>query len=216
MTATGWQSVDLLTRFNRLSGRPATDAVTPATKYGYLADAEQYVIGRIAAIKPSILYGVPTALTTADGGLTFTFGTDGNGYPLFPMGRATIYPSLNAIPGGAWVAGRDYLDEGATIRMPNAVPYTGTLYMYGITPTQQISADVQPMLQPPPIRMLDVLWAVKTFAEAGFRNTEMADRMELRFEREFGQAMLMLRKHFATGGGLGRLLYPFGVSGAAA
>lgn len=213
MAGTAWSSIDLLARFNRLAGRPDADAVTPATKYGYLADAEQYVITRIAGISAKTLYGAPFALTTSDGGLTFTFGTDGNGYDLFPMGRAKIYPSLQAIPGGEWVPGRDYLDEGIRIRMPNASPYTGTLYMYGVTPTQQIGPNVESVLYPPQIRMLDVIEAVKNFSESGpVRNAELADRMTLRFEQEFAQSMTLIRKHFASGGVLGRMLYPWGVA----
>lgn len=211
MAGTGWQSADLLSRFNLLAGRPTSDSITDATKYQYIADGEQYTIGRISSIAPKVLYGAPAALTTTDGGLTFSFGTDGNGYALFPMGRARIYPSLSAIPGYAWTPGVDYLDQGTTIRMPNNTPYTGTLYWYGITPTQQISASVQPVLMPPEIRMLDVLYAVKNFAESGVRNAELADRMALRYEVEFGTAMTMLRKHFSSGGGLGRLLMPWGV-----
>lgn len=214
MAGTGWQSSDLLARFNKLAGRPTVDAISDPDKYQYIADAEQYVINRIASIKPSVLYGAPAALTTADGGLTFTFGTDGNGYSLFPMGRARIFPSLSAIPGYAWNPGIDYLDEGVQIRMPNNTPYAGTLYWYGITPTQQISASVQPVLMPPSIRMLNVIEAVKNFAEsANVRNANLADRMTVRFEREFGNAMTLLRKHFASGGGLGRLLMPWGAPG---
>ncbi len=63
---------------------------------------------------------------TADGGYTFTFGTDGNGYALFPLGKANIYPSLNAVPNYPWVPGVDYLDEGTQIRMPNNIAYSGT------------------------------------------------------------------------------------------
>lgn len=213
MAGTGWQSSDLLTRFNLIAGRSSTgDAILDPTKYQYIADGEQYTITRIASIKPSILYGAPAALTTTDGGYTFTFGTDGNGYALFPMGRARIFPSLAAIPSAPWNPGTDYLDEGVQIRMPNNTPYTGTLYWYGLTPTQQISATVQPMLQPPEIRILDVIQAVKNFAEsAGVRNAVLADRMTVRYEREFGDAITMLRKHFKGGGGLGRLLMPWGV-----
>lgn len=213
MAGTGWQSSDLLARFNLLAGRPTSDSITDVTKYQYLADGEQYTLNRIAGISAKTLYGAPAQMTTADGGQTYTFGTDGNGYSLFPMGRAHIYASLNAIPGGAWVPGIDYLDEGTQIRMPNGTSYAGPLYWYGLTPTQQMSATVQPVLMPPSIRMLDVLKAVESFAQSAVRNENLADRMEKRYEREFGDAMTLLRKHFASGGGMGRLLYPWGTGG---
>lgn len=213
MAAAGWESTDLLARFKLLAGIPSTNATSDTTWYQYLADAQQAVVTRIASIAPKVLYGAPQALTTADGGLTYTFGTDGNGYPLFPMGRATIYPTLSSIPGGAWLPGIDYLDEGTTIRMPNNTPYTGTLFWYGLTPVQQLSATVPPVLSPPPLRMLIVLEGVKSYAESFVRNPALSDRMALRLETEFGQGMTMLRKHFANGGGFGRVLFPWGVPG---
>lgn len=214
MTGTAWNSADLLARFNDLSGRGAytADVVTPTTKYRYLADAQAYIVDRIAAINAKVLFGSPQQMSTADGGLTWTFGTDGNGYPLFPIGPAKVYPNLSAIPGAAWLPGIDYLDEGTQIRMVNNTPYTGTLYWYGVTPPAQMSDSVQPVLFPPPIRMLIVRKAVAEWAQTGnLRNASLADRQTVLFEKEFGEAMTLLRKHFAMGGGLGRMLYPWGV-----
>lgn len=215
MAGTGWTSNDLLARFNQLSGRGSitADSVTPEVKFQFLSDAEAYTIDRLAAIPACAksLFGAPAALTTSDGGYTFSFGTDGNGYALFPLGSAGIYPSLTSIPGGAWMPGIDYLDQGTTIRMPNNVPYTGTLYWYGVTPRQQMSATVQPVLNPPPIRMLIVRRAVATFAETGnIRNEALANRMAALYEKELGEAATLLRKHFKNGGAMGRLLFPYG------
>lgn len=219
MAGTGWTSADLLSRFNVLAGRPnttpTTDAIPDTTKYQYLADAEQFVFDRIASIAPKTLYSAPQSLTTADGGMTFTYGTDGNGYPLFPIGRTRIYPNLSAIPGGAWIPNIDYLDEGVQIRMPNQVPYGGSLYWYGVTPIGQMSDTVQPILNPPAARMLIAIDAVKNFAEsANVRNANLADRMETRFEREFAIQMTLLRKHVSSDGWYGRMLWPLGASGS--
>lgn len=209
MAASGWDSTDLLSRWNTYAGRPTTaDAMGNPTKYQFLADAQQYVIDRIASIKPSVLYGAPTALTTADGGYTFTFGVDGNGYALFPMGKAGIFPSLQAIPNAPWQPGVDYLDEGTQIRMPNGRQWSGTLYWYGITPAQQMSAAIQPVLNPPPIRALIVLKAVADYARSAGRNSDMALTYEAQFEREFGPWMTQLRRHFRGGGAMGPLLQP--------
>lgn len=216
MAGTGYTSADLLWWFNQLSGRGTNtaDAVTPASKYAFLAEGEAYTINRLCAIPAcaKALFGTPAALTSADGGYTFTFGTDGNGYSLFPLASAGIYPSLSAIPGGAWQPGIDYLDQGTSIRMPNNVPYTGTLYWYGVTPRQQMSDTVEPVLNPPTIRMLIVRRAVSIFAETGnIRNEALANREAALFEKEFGEACTLLRKHFKNGGAMGRLLYPWGV-----
>jgi hypothetical protein len=197
MAGTGWQSTDLLTRFNAFAGRPTTDAITDAQKYQRLADAQEAVITEIASVSPNQLYAAPTAMTTADGGYTFTFGTDGNGYALFPLGRTQIYPSLNAVPDYPWRPGVDYLDEGTTIRMPNNVAWTGTLYWRGITPPAAITASVQSVIQPPSARILVVIKAVESFAEEFLRNASLADQMRARWDREWPKNITMIRKHFS-------------------
>ena len=195
MAGTGWQNTDLLIRFNRMAGRPPADAIGDPVKYLALADAQDAVITKISGIVGRAMYGAPTLMTTADSGLTWTFGTDGNGYPLVPL-AAHVYLSLSAIPSYPWNPGQDYLDEGSTIRMPNNTPYTGTLYWQGITPPQQISASVQPILNPPAARILICIKAVQTFAEEAIRNPSLVDEMQMRWDREFPEQMTAIRKHF--------------------
>lgn len=209
--AGGWTSVDLLTRFNQMAGRPAAEGgtLTDPVKYQYLADAQEYTIGRIASIAPKVLYGSPVQMLTADGGLTFTFGVDDNDVPIIPLGRATIYDSLSAIPGGAWVPDVDYLDEGATIRMMNNRSYTGNLFWYGIAPPTRLDDKNDPVLLPQHARILYVIKAVADFAGNNVRNAALEDRMLARYEREFGQVMTELRKHFSSGGAMGQLAIPW-------
>lgn len=197
MAGTGWQSSDLLTRFNAVAGRPTADSITDATKYTVLSDGQEEVLAEIASIMPQILYTAPTLMTSADGGFTYTFGTDGDGYALFPMGRAQIYPSLSAVPDYPWRPGVDYLDEGTTIRIPNNIAFAGPLYWRGITLPQAISASVQPVIQPPPARTLIVTKAVQLFAEQYLRNAALADQMQIRWDRQFPKQMTMIRKHFS-------------------
>jgi hypothetical protein len=204
MTATGWQSSDLLARFNRLAGRPTTDAILDATKYIALSDGQESVLMAIAAVAPRMLYSAPTAMTTADGGYTWTFGTDGNGYALFPLG-ARVYPFLSAVPDYPWQPGRDYLDEGNTIRMPNNIAWTQTLYWQGISPPQQITASIQPVINPPPTRILIVIKAVESFAEEYLRNAALADQMAVKWEREWPKHITAMRKHLRGRGSLGPL-----------
>lgn len=218
MTATiGYTSTGLLSRFNLWAGRPdsvtnpsAVDAIPDAVKYMYLADGEQYTIGRISSISAKILYGAPRAMQTSDGGLTWTFGYDDDGNLMFPMGRTSIYTALACLPSFALRPDYDYLDEGTRIRCMNNVPITGPLYWYGLQPTGQMSATNQPVLQPAPMNVLSVIKAVAAFAEAGnIRNAALSDRMTLRYEREFGPLMTLVRKHLRGSGPGGRLLSPF-------
>ncbi len=210
MPATGWNATDLLALWNRYAGRPATgDTVTDATKYDRLAKAQSDVIYDIAARHPECLYptagyGTYPTCTTTDNQI-FTFGTDGEGYPLSPIGKTRIYPSLSAIPGSPWQPGEDYLDEGTQIRIPNNRTYSGTLYWRGITLPAAIAAATQPVLFPEPSRLLIVYKAVGDYANEGVRNGPLADRMDALYGRDFARAMLVWKTNFKGGGALGPL-----------
>lgn len=213
MPGTAWQSSDLLTRFNALAGRPTTDAITDAEKYQRLADGQNDVLVEIAGLSPRQLYGTPQAMSSSDGGYTWTFGTDGNGYDLFPLGMAQIYPNLNAVPDYSWRPGYDYLDYGTYITLPNNVPWAGPLYWRGITPPEAISASVQPVIQPPPSRILIVIRAVSNFAREYSRNPNLVTEMEERWAREFPKHMTMIRRHFRGAAQLGPLTGAWGRAG---
>lgn len=198
--ASGWGSADLLARFNLLAGRPTADAFSDTDKYQLLADAQQSVFSKIVSIAPRSIYGEPQALETSDGGYTWQFGVDGDGYPLFPLGKVGIYPRLDAIPQYAWTPGVDYLDEGVQIRIPNNQAWSGQLYWYGITPPAELSDTVPPILQPPAARMLIVIEAVRQFAESFARNPNLQATMSDRWNRDFGPWMTAIRTHFRGNG----------------
>lgn len=194
MAGTGYQSTDLLASFNLLAGRPTTDTVTDPNKYIYLAQAQDEVILEIANICGRVLYGAPVQMTTADGGYTYTFGTDANGYPLFLL-DGHIYPYQNAVPSSPWVPGQDYLDEGITIRSLNYSPFTIAPWYYGIVTPALMSASVQPVIYPVRARLLVPILAVQRFAEAGRRDLALADRMADRWTKEWGTQSVAIRKH---------------------
>ena len=211
-----WDSPYLLNLFNRYSGRAqggATDTISTADKYDRLAIANQEVLLAISSIIPRFLYGAPTAMSTADGGFTYTFGTDGDGAPNTPLGKAQVFPSLNAVPNFPWLEGIDYLDEGTRIRMPNNQQWTAPLYWYGMTMPQDLSASVNPTLNPPSARILIPVQAVKNFAEEGNRNPPLAAAMNAKYQEHFGPIMTAMRKHFRSGGTLGQGSYPWGRAG---
>lgn len=209
MPATGWAATDLLVLFNRYAGRPTTDSITDATKYDRLARAQTDIVFDIAARHPQCLYptaaygSYPTCTTTDQ--QIFTFGTDGQGYAVAPIGKTRIYPSLAAIPDDPWQPGVDYLDEGTQIRIPNNRTYSGTLYWRGITLPVAIDATHDPVLFPEPTRMLIAYKAVGEFAQEGVRNAPLADRMDALYGREFARAMTTWKTNFRGGGALGPL-----------
>lgn len=210
MAESGWLSTSLLELFNRYAGRPASgDSITDAQKYDRLAKAQTDVIFDIAARHPQCLY--PTAAagsyptcTTSDQKI-FTFGTDGQGYAIAPIGKTRIYPSLAAIPNSPWEPNVHYQDEGTQIRIPNNGTYSGTLYWRGITIPTAIASGVQSALFPEPSRILIVYKAVGDFALEGMRNPTLAAAMDARYQREFQRAMAVWKTNFKGGGALGPL-----------
>ena len=206
-----WASSVLLSRFNDLSGRPASgDSISDANKYVRLTDAQNAVIADAASRVPKAFYSkaasasTPT-LTSSDGGHLFTFGTDLNSDPLYPIGKVRIFPSLAAIPDSPWVEGIDYLNEGNQIRIPNNRTYSGTLYWRGIAPALDISSTNQPTLLPPPFRILIVYEAVRRYALEGKRDLPLAAAMQAEYDRTFPRYCLVLKTEFASGGALGSI-----------
>jgi hypothetical protein len=200
-----YDSADLLAQFNELTGRPSTDEITTATKYARLARAQQEVIGDIAGIYPQCLYrtGGPTATTTS-GGIVHTFGTDGQGHAVAPLGQVWIGRSTSRYPDPDLIEGQDYMNEGTQIRMMNE-RVESTLYWMGIATPTDISASQEPALRPAPARRLIVIKAAETFGREGQRDLSLADDMERLYAKEFAKHMLTLRSQFRTGGALGSL-----------
>lgn len=202
-----YTSAELLTLFNDLSGIAATGgSITDAAKYVRLAQAQNVVLEDAASRVPQAFYSkaaygsTPTLSTTNQ--QIFTFGTDANGDPLFPIGKFRIFENLQAIPDYPWIEGVDYLVEGSQIRIPNNQTWGGTLYWRGIAPVEAMSASVQPSITPVWARILIVYEAVRRYAEEGKRDPELADRMLGNYERDFRRYCLVLKTQVSNGGGV--------------
>ena len=200
-----WDSPYLLDQFNRYAGRPDADAITPATKYTYLSEGQQKVVAEIATRAPEALVQPPTAMSTTDGGKTWQFGIDVNGFPLFPFGKCGIYRRLQDVPDWPLAEGYDYLNEGSQIRIPYNRTYNGTLFFRGVILPPAISATSQPVLLPEPARELITIYAVKNFAQAGNLQADLAAQMAEQWSREFVRWMLVYRTQFRSGGGMAPL-----------
>ena len=190
--------------FNQLSGRPASgDSISDANKYQRLSDAQGVVLEQAASRVPQAFYsksayGSTPTLTTTDNQV-FTFGTDVNGNPLFPIGKFRIFENLSAIPDYPWVEGEDYLWEGTQIRIPNNQTYGGTLYWRGIAPVLDITSTNQPSIIPPEFRVLIVYEAVRRYAIEGNRNAELAAEMERNYDKAFMRYCLTLKTARSSG-----------------
>jgi hypothetical protein len=202
-----FDSEHILDLFDRLTGRPATDAVTDATKYRWLSDAQAEVVSEIAAIAPQALYqrGAPGEMETTDNKV-FTFGTttvDEVDRPVVPFGKAQLYKSLADIPDRPLREGVDYISEVSQIRIPGNRTRSGTIYWRGIVMPEAISAEVAPALIPPEANELTAIRAARNFAESGnLRNPALADRMEKRWKQRWPQLCLLFKQQFRSGGAL--------------
>lgn len=153
------------------------------------------------SLMPKVTYGAMPTMTTSDNQV-FTFGTDTNNYPIFPIGKTGIYRNLADIPDYPMVEGCDFLDEGNQIRIPNNRTYTGTLYWRGIQQPADIDATHQPSLIPEASRELFVIDAVRQFANEYSRNPALAQAMESEFAQAWPRWLLAWKTQFKSGGAL--------------
>lgn len=161
-------SAELLAGFKFFAMRSAVDeSLTDAEIYILLSAAQQHSYGMFAIHFPEVLYEVPTIMTTADGGKTYTFASS-----VFPFGNVEIRSSLNGnlmIPGTNWDGNCDYVWEGDRIRIPNnrSRTFSAGPYARYIKMPSDITALVEPTLKPSFARPLILYYALYLWAERG-------------------------------------------------
>lgn len=115
---------DCLVRAKNRLNRPATDtaftrSATDDIWLDFMTEANDELTKLIATFIPDIMVGSPLALSTADSGKTYTFGTDIDSANVFPLGWFSIFESRESMPDYPLVPGVDYTIEGTKIRIPN-------------------------------------------------------------------------------------------------
>lgn len=195
-----YDSADLLLQFDDLAGRPDADEILDVRKYSRLARAQQDVLIDASPIVPTAFYrtGGPTATTTS-GGIVHTFGTDGQGHAVAPLGHVWIGRSAARYPDVDLVEGVDFINEGTQIRMVNE-RVESTLYWNGIPTPTDISASQEPALRPAPARRLIVIKAVLTFSREGNQTPMTTQEMEGYYNTEFSKWCLQWKTQFRQGG----------------
>jgi hypothetical protein len=163
-----WSSPDLLRRCKQHARRPATDtSVTDDIWYDWMTEAQTEVFHDLFSRYPALQTSAAILMTSSDGGYTYTFGTDIDGDPLFPMGFAEIFPNLRSIPDSPLVPGSDYEVEGYLIRIPNGRTRTfadGPYARFVTMPDQAVNDDTNPLLYPKEARILLVWKALASWA----------------------------------------------------
>jgi hypothetical protein len=163
-----WSSPDLLRRCKQHARRPATDtAVTDDMWYDWLTEAQTEVFQDLFSRYPALQTSAAVQMTSPDGGYTYTFGTDADGDPLYPMGWTQIFPNQRSIPDAPLVNGVDYEVEGYLIRMPNGSSRTflnGPYARFVTMPDAAVTEDANPLLFPKEARILLVWKALASWA----------------------------------------------------
>lgn len=165
-----YDSAALVAAF-QLKARFPTQGLPPLTTadiYQLLTEAQEEVYTDLAQHAPHALMGAPTLLTSTDGGVTYTFGTDGDGDPVSPL-AVEVYAQVDGRTLYACTYGNavgDFVIEGTRIRGPGN---RSRIYSVGpfarfITPPGPISASAPPTLSPKRLRKLLVLKALIKYA----------------------------------------------------
>ncbi len=160
-----FDSADLLSRLKLILNRPSTDeALADADLYLFLGQAQDHVMGTLAAICPDPMYNSLTALTTADSGATFTFGTDADAANIQAFGHYEVYPDANCFPDSPLIEGVDFIWQGEKLIVPNGRTIDTPVARW-ITPPHLLDGSTAPVLKPQYARILIVYKAAEHAAE---------------------------------------------------
>jgi len=199
-----WDSAALLSKLRTKLHRPTADelATTPLL-YELLTEAEGEVMAEVTALAPTSQMGAPVLLTSADGGVTYTFGTDDDGERVFPL-ACEVYATAGGheLHASSWDATGDFVVEGDRIRMPRneAVTFDSGPYARFVRADNTISASSEPILKPPPARMLIVLKAAIKFAGIGSLRDPQPWQEE--YDAAFRRWITVMRTQFADATGV--------------
>jgi len=135
----------------------ADELWTDTRAYLWLADAQEAVFADLAPMAPHAFVGVPTLLTSSDGGVTYTFGSS------YPFAHVEVYAQESGgralLASNYGTVGGDFVIEGNTIRAPGnrtRTYSTGPYARFTTFPTR-MSASQDPSISPEPAREL-ILW----------------------------------------------------------
>jgi hypothetical protein len=166
-------SAALLSFVKKQAARPATDeSMSDAQWYSYLARGQRDWLQIIAAIAPESNMGAPTAMSTSDSGVTYTFGTaSADTANITPIGHVELYDGPRGTllrPGTYDDVGCDYVIEGDRVRFPGNVARTfpNGLYARFVDPQPaDIASGTEPVLKPVNARLLIAYRALILWAE---------------------------------------------------
>ena len=149
-----FDSADIIRRVKLKLNRPATDTaftvlVADDVLYDFGTEEQDEITKLCAAFIPDALITAPTALTSSDSGLTYTFANDADSAPLFAFGHYRVYPTRADIPDWPLEPGVDFEVENTKIRMTNHTARTfsdGGPWVQAVYPSNAMAAATQPTI----------------------------------------------------------------------
>lgn len=197
----------LLAQCKKYAQRPTSDAqMDDPSWYELLTQAQSEVIAKLSTSFPAHFYGAPVQLVTADGGKTYTFGTDADGDNLAPFGHVEVYAREN---GRVYYASTydgyatdSFVIEGAKIRMPRNVARTfsnGPFARFVAEPgVIDASHEVDTRLVPKQFRQMLVWDALSRWCAIGqFRDPTTYQQY---FARDYETAVMTLATQYSSQG----------------
>lgn len=172
-----------------------------ADLYAFLTDAENAVKTDLAPRIPHVLLQ-QTQLTTADGGLTYTFGTDAEGNAIYPLGQVEVFSQAADVPFYPLRPYEDFVAEGSKIRMPNAAPRTfptGGPVARFVPMTLKIDGSTNPTLQPIQARELIVIEAARRYGIAS-KQSELVGLAQQDYATALQRLLTAFQTQYSTAG----------------
>lgn len=202
-----YDSADCVRRAKLRLNRPAVDeaftvSATDDVWYDLATEAQDELIDRFATYNPDAMWPDPAVLSTADLGLTYTFGTDTDGANIFALGRFRVYLTAQDVPDFPLTEGVDYTIEGTKLRMPNAQPQSfadGGPYVQFVAPGNVITSATQPTVPKVARRALISLTAAK--GAERLRDSSLAAEQQAHYENDWNQINAAIKTQgFGKGG----------------
>lgn len=198
-------SADMVRRLKVRLNRPATDEAFTVTTtddvyYDALTEGQDRLTKLLGTYVPDAVWTVPTAITSSDGGETFTFGTDTDGASIFAFGHFTVYDAEEDIPDYPLAVGVDYTVEGTLLRVPNLGARTGSLYVQYAAPSNVISSTTQPTV--PTFARAALLTEAEARCWKHLKLWDEAQQADKDFLRDWADVVAAIQTRAAGRGGL--------------
>ena len=200
-----WDSADIVRRGKLRLARPSADeAFTVSTTddawYDLATEAQDRVNTLLGIYVPDAVWTVPTELSSADDGKTYTFGTDVDAAAIFAFGHFKLFENRESMPDWPLTPGVDFTIENTKIRIPYNSTRTfsdGGPWAQYAAPSNVVTSSTQPTIP----KFARVPMVSDMCKRAAMRLGLPGDEFELEFQREWADTLAAIRTQGAGKGG---------------